>query len=134
MTDLGTLGGTTSLANGINNRNFEKLGTRHEELEGIGQSIDCVEGETDRERVLDPLARDAGSQHRAHVLGIYLMLTRELAQHSQRRPKRLLDGRGLEFGKRRVDFRFILIRPSRDRGVRLRSKLALVHLRDDGGH
>jgi hypothetical protein len=43
------------------------LGTRHEVPEGAGQPIDRVEGKADRERVLDLLARDAGSQYGAHV-------------------------------------------------------------------
>src|SRR5262245_45970632 len=50
---------------------LEGFGTRHEEPEGAGQPIDRVEGGADRERVLDLLARDAGSQDRAHVVRIY---------------------------------------------------------------
>jgi hypothetical protein len=46
------------------------LGARHEEPEGSGEPIDRVEDEANRERVLDLLARDAGSQHRAHILCI----------------------------------------------------------------
>jgi hypothetical protein len=44
---------------------LEALGPGHEEPEGTGQPIDRIEGEADRERVLDLVARDAGSQHRA---------------------------------------------------------------------
>ena len=60
--------------------------TWHEERERIGQPIDRVEGEGDRERVLDLLARDTGGQHRAHVVRIHRVLARQLAQHAQRRP------------------------------------------------
>src|SRR5215471_9041647 len=50
---------------------LESLGTRHEEPKGIGQPTDCVERKTDREHILDLLAGDAGSQHRAHVARIH---------------------------------------------------------------
>ncbi len=113
---------------------LEGLGPRHEPPEGAGQPIDRVEGEADRERVLDLLARDAGGQHRAHVVRGYCVLTRQLAQHAQRGPKRLFDDRGLEVGKHRGDLRFIPIRHRRDCAVRLHAHLALVRLRHDGAH
>src|SRR5262249_8040432 len=58
---------------------LEELGTRDEKLEGIGQPIDRVEAEADRERVLDLRARDTGSQHSTHVLRIDRVLARQLA-------------------------------------------------------
>jgi len=49
---------------------LENLGTRHEEPEGIGQPTDHIERETDRERILDLLARSAGSEDCSHVIRI----------------------------------------------------------------
>jgi hypothetical protein len=56
------------------------------------------------------------------------LLPCQLAKHVQRRSEWLLDSRDLEIRKGRRDPGFILIRSRRDRGVRLRSKLALIHL------
>jgi AcrR family transcriptional regulator len=78
---------------------LEGLGTRHEEPEGIGQPTDHIERETDRERILDLLARSAGSEDCSHVIRIHRVLARQLAQHEQRRPQWLLDVRGVEIGQ-----------------------------------
>src|SRR5262249_40772204 len=58
---------------------LEGFGTGDEEPEGIGQPIDGVEREGDRERVLDLGARDPGGQQRADVLRSHRVLARELA-------------------------------------------------------
>jgi hypothetical protein len=46
---------------------LEGLETGHEETEGIGQPTDHVKRETDRERILDLLARSAGSEDCSYV-------------------------------------------------------------------
>src|SRR5262245_27273207 len=113
---------------------LEGFGTGDEEPEGIGQPIQRVEREADRERILDLGARDLGRQQGADVFRPHRVLTRELAQHAQRRPERLVDGSGLEIGEHRRDLPFIAICPHRDRGVRFRSILAGVDLRHERGH
>lgn len=62
--------------------------------------------------------RDTGGQHRTHVVHIDPVLTRQLAEHPQRRPQRLPDDCRLEIGERRGDLCFIVIRPRRDCRVR----------------
>src|SRR6516164_6387788 len=59
---------------------FEGLGTRHKEHEGIGQSTDHVERETDRERTLDLLTRSAGGKDCSHVIRIHRVLAHQLAE------------------------------------------------------
>jgi hypothetical protein len=61
---------------------LEGLGTGQEEPEGIGQPADCVEREANGERILDLVARDTGSEHRAHVVRIHSMFPRQLAKHT----------------------------------------------------
>ena len=78
---------------------LERLGTTYEEPEGIGQPADHIERETDRERILDLLARSARSEDGSHVIRIYCVLARQLAQHQQRRPQWLLNGRRVEIGQ-----------------------------------
>jgi hypothetical protein len=55
---------------------LEGLGARYEEPEGIGQSTDHIERETDRKRILDLLARSAGGKDGSHVIDIHGVLAR----------------------------------------------------------
>ena len=113
---------------------LEGFGSRHEEPERIGQPIRRVKRQADRERVLDLLARDTGRQQSAHVVRIYCVLACQLAQHAQRCPKWLLNGRGLEIGKYCGDFRFIVICSRCGRRVRCNAKCARIDLRDKCSH
>jgi len=65
---------------------LERLGTRHEEPEGLGQPADHIKREADSKRILDLSARSAGSEDCSHVIRIHRVLARQLAQHEQRRP------------------------------------------------
>jgi hypothetical protein len=113
---------------------LERLGTGYEEPEGISEPIDCVESETDGERVLDLFARDASSEQNMYVVRIHYVRTRQLTQHAQRCPQRLGNVRGVEIGEDCRDLSSILIRLRRDRGVRFRSKVTLVQFRDKSSH
>lgn len=84
-------------------------------------ATDACEDEANRKRVFDLLARDAGRQHRPHLVSIHRVLARELPQHAHRCAEPLVDGRGLEIRKDCRDLRLVVIGQGRDTGMRLRA-------------
>jgi hypothetical protein len=108
---------TVTAGEQILSASLERLGTWHDEPEGISQPTDRVEREADGERILDLLPRDTGCKHRAHLDFIDRVLARELAQHAQRCAQGFVDGRGLEIGEGRRDLRSITKCPFQDSTV-----------------
>jgi len=99
---------------------LEGLGTRYEEAEGIGQAANHIEGEADREGILDLSARRARGEDSSDVIRIYRVLAGQLAQHEQCRAQGLDNGHlvqdcGVEIAQHRRDFLPAPVGPLRNR-------------------